>query len=145
MGKEFGDRLAEKLKSRGMTQKKLAEKAGITEAAMSHYIKGDRIPRAGVPARIAEELGTTSEYLLIDFAFWMQEHYREGDPETGLIKVVFKNVRSFQIPPNTEWGETSILEMGEEDRYVRFWLINDMTDDSLEILIETDEVEVRIL
>ena len=83
--------------------------------------------------------------ILIDFAFWMQEHYREGDPETGLIKVVFKNVRSFQIPPNTEWGETSILEMGEEDRYVRFLLINDMTDDSLEILIETDEVEVRIL
>lgn len=64
MGKEFGDRLAEKLKSRGMTQKKLAEKAGITEAAMSHYIKGDRIPRAGVRARIAEELGTTSEYLM---------------------------------------------------------------------------------
>ena len=64
MGKEFGDRLAELLKSRKMTQKKLAEKAGVTEAAMSHYIKGDRVPRASVLARIAENLGTTSEYLM---------------------------------------------------------------------------------
>ncbi len=64
MGKEFGDRLAELLKSKGITQKKLAEKAGVTEAAMSHYIKGDRVPRTAVLARIAENLETTSEYLM---------------------------------------------------------------------------------
>ncbi|MCR5648661.1 MAG: helix-turn-helix domain-containing protein [Oscillospiraceae bacterium] len=60
----FSVRLEELLKARRMTQKELAEKAEVTEAAMSHYIKGDRTPRSSVLARIAMALGTTSEYLM---------------------------------------------------------------------------------
>ena len=60
----FSIRLEEMLKTRQMTQKALAEKAEVTEAAISHYIKGDRIPRSAVLARIAMALGTTSEYLM---------------------------------------------------------------------------------
>ena len=60
----FGERLNELIKSCRMTQKELAKKANVTEAAMSHYIKGDRTPRSAVLARIAIALGTTSEYLL---------------------------------------------------------------------------------
>jgi transcriptional regulator with XRE-family HTH domain len=52
------------LKNRRMAQKELAEKAGITEAAVSHYIKGDRTPRSAVLARIANALGTSSDYLM---------------------------------------------------------------------------------
>jgi len=61
---DFSIRLEEMLKARRMTQKELAEKAEVTEAAMSHYIKGDRTPRSSVLARIAMALGTTSEYLM---------------------------------------------------------------------------------
>ena len=64
MSEMFGERLIELLKTRKLTQKKLSKKAGVTEAAISHYIKGDRVPRASVLARIADTLGTTSEYLL---------------------------------------------------------------------------------
>lgn len=60
----FAQRLGEQLKLHRMTQKELAEKAGVTEAAMSHYVKGDRIPRSSVLARIAAALGTTSDYLM---------------------------------------------------------------------------------
>lgn len=60
----FSERLAKLLKMRGMRQKDLAEKAAITEAALSHYLKGDRTPRSSVLARIAEALGTTSDYLM---------------------------------------------------------------------------------
>lgn len=60
----FSIRLEEMLKARQMTQKDLATKAEVTEAAMSHYIKGDRTPRSVVLARIAMALGTTSEYLM---------------------------------------------------------------------------------
>ena len=49
---------------KGITQKELAKLADVTEAAMSHYIKGDRTPRSSVLARIAMALGTTSEYLM---------------------------------------------------------------------------------
>jgi transcriptional regulator with XRE-family HTH domain len=47
-----------------MTQKQLSEKAGITEAAISHYIKGNRVPRASVLGRLAIALNTTTDYLL---------------------------------------------------------------------------------
>jgi len=47
-----------------MTQKELAAKAEVTEAAMSHYIRGDRTPRSSVLARIAKALDTTSDYLM---------------------------------------------------------------------------------
>ena len=60
----FGERLAEMIKAKGLSQKELAQLASVTEAAMSHYVKGDRIPRASVLVRIAEALGTTADYLM---------------------------------------------------------------------------------
>ena len=60
----FGQRLSDLLKEKGMQQQTLAQIAGVTEAAVSHYIKGDRVPRASVMSRIAEALGTTSDYLM---------------------------------------------------------------------------------
>ncbi len=57
-------RLEELLKTRGITQKELAKRSGVTEAAISHYIKGDRTPRSSVLSRIAIELNTTSDYLM---------------------------------------------------------------------------------
>ena len=60
----FNCRLEQLIKERNMTQKELANKAEVTEAAISHYIKGDRIPRSSVLARIAMALDTTSEYLM---------------------------------------------------------------------------------
>ena len=60
----FNERLSGLLNDKRMSQKELAVKAGVTEAAISHYIKGDRIPRASVLARIADILETTSDYLM---------------------------------------------------------------------------------
>ena len=60
----FGERLLALLHEQHLNQKQLAHKAGITEAAMSHYIKGDRVPRSTILAKIAAELGTTSDYLM---------------------------------------------------------------------------------
>lgn len=61
---ELGRRLKELLEKKGITQKELAEMAGCTEAAVSHYIKGDRVPRSSVLAKIAVALDTTSDYLM---------------------------------------------------------------------------------
>ena len=64
MAGTFGERLSELIRIRDYSQKELAKRAGVTEAAMSHYVKGDRYPRASVLARIADALGTTSDYLM---------------------------------------------------------------------------------
>lgn len=60
----IGGRLAELLSEKGMSQKELAERACVSEAAVSHYLKGDRVPNSSTLANIATVLGTTSSYLL---------------------------------------------------------------------------------
>ena len=42
MGKDLGLRISESLQKRGMTQKELAGRIGLTEAVISRYISGDR-------------------------------------------------------------------------------------------------------
>lgn len=74
---KLGKRMNELLVNRHMTQKELAQKAGITEAAVSHYIKGDRIPRSSVLSKIAMVLDTTSEFLL------------EGVPQNSADELLF--------------------------------------------------------
>ncbi len=57
-------RLKELLEAQGMSQKDLSVKAGITESAVSHYLKGDRVPRGAILLNIANALGVTTDYLL---------------------------------------------------------------------------------
>ena len=52
--KSTGERIKTLLKEEKMTQKQLAELSGVTESALSHYIKGDRIPSGVVSANIAQ-------------------------------------------------------------------------------------------
>ena len=47
-----------------ISQKELADMAGVTEAAMSRYLSGERQPRAETLANMATALHTTSNDLL---------------------------------------------------------------------------------
>lgn len=58
------ERIADLLKKKGYTQKELAAMVGVTEAAMSKYLKGDRTPRPEIIANLATALDTTSDYLI---------------------------------------------------------------------------------
>lgn len=73
----LSERLLTLLREQHLNQKQLAQKVGVTEAAMSHYIKGDRVPRSTVLAKMAAELGTTSDYLMEGTS----THSTEGFPE----------------------------------------------------------------
>lgn len=61
---DFGSRLAVLLDERGLTQLELAARVGVTRAAMSRYVSGDREPRFVTLVRIAEELSVHVEELL---------------------------------------------------------------------------------
>lgn len=80
MVRSMAQRLAELLVQQKLTQKELAQRSGITEAAISRYIKGDRVPRGVNLAKIADALGTTTDYLLGQDTF-------EGD-EKKLVKTL---------------------------------------------------------
>lgn len=52
------------LNQRKMTQKDLAHESGVTEAAISKYVNGDREPRAVTMAKIAAALNVTTDELM---------------------------------------------------------------------------------
>ena len=103
---EIGTRLKQLLEKKRITQKELAIKVGCTEAAISHYIKGDRVPRARVLTQIAIALDTTSEYLM------------EGVPTdvTGELdyakKLIARNVSQMS---KSEKREIINILMGDDD------------------------------
>ena len=50
MGKELGLRITEILHKRGITQKELSSRIGVTKAVISRYVSGDRDPKPEVLA-----------------------------------------------------------------------------------------------
>ena len=56
--------IKEILEAKGMSQRELAEKAGITEVTMSRYINGNRVPKAPVAMCIARALGVDIEEIV---------------------------------------------------------------------------------
>ena len=64
MARGITNQIAKLLSEQNMTQKELAQLTGMTESTISHYMKGDRVPRGGNLVKIAKALGTTTDYLL---------------------------------------------------------------------------------
>lgn len=64
MAKEITNRIRGLLSRLNMSQKELSLATGITESAISHYVKGDRVPRGVNLIKIAKALDTTVDYLL---------------------------------------------------------------------------------
>ena len=61
---KIGDRIHSLLKQSGYSQKELASMVGVTEAAMSRYLKNEREPKIEVVANLATALNTTVDYLI---------------------------------------------------------------------------------
>lgn len=64
MEQSLGNRIAKLLNQSNMTQRELANKIHITEASMSRYVRGNRIPKGSTIANITAILHTTTDYLL---------------------------------------------------------------------------------
>ncbi len=59
-----GQRIKKILDNQGMTQRELAEKAGVTESAISRYVRDERIPQTLILIGICDTLHVSSDYLL---------------------------------------------------------------------------------
>ena len=64
MEEMFSDRLKRTLKERGYSQKELAERSHLTEAAVSKYLSGYRTPHLEILVDLANALNVTTDYLL---------------------------------------------------------------------------------
>lgn len=75
----FKDKLKEKRLESGLTQAELAKKVGVTTRTIQNYELGNRKPaNMEVVQRIAEALGTTTEYLLGSSGIYAVEAHEKG-------------------------------------------------------------------
>lgn len=75
----FSEKLKEKRTAAGLTQVELAKKAGVTERTIQNYELGTRRPaNMVVVQRIADALGTTTEYLLSSGETLVVEAHERG-------------------------------------------------------------------
>lgn len=65
----LADRLRDMLAVRGWTQTDLAERAGLTHAAVNRYVNGRREPRAETVAAIGEALDVNPADLIGDWGY----------------------------------------------------------------------------
>ena len=91
---------------------------------------------------IAIENNGVTIRMIIDFAFWMQENYKEGHAETGPLAVSFINVTEYDCPDQLPLEEISILKASLQDNSIVFALLNDITDEYHEIRIAAQEITI---
>ena len=60
------EKMAEIIREKGIEQKGLAEKVGISEAMMSFVVRGLKEPSLTVLARIARELGVSAAEFIVE-------------------------------------------------------------------------------
>ena len=101
--KEWPDRIKLRMKALGLTQAALAEKMGMTRAAIGHYLSGRRVPPVKKYEKMAEILQTEAAWLQYGIAL-------EIDPETYTkrYKIVDDLPTLFPIPI-LSWEQVDVI------------------------------------
>jgi transcriptional regulator with XRE-family HTH domain len=97
---EFGDRLKQARQKKGWNQEQLAKETGLTQASISQYEKGVRLPPPKIMEQLAESLGVTKDFLAGD---------EEGAFER---KILMRNIDS--LSPESIAKINAIAEMMKE-------------------------------
>lgn len=109
MARSMTYRIKEMLIEKNISQKRLSEMTGITESAISHYIKGDRVPRGTNLVKIAKALGTTADDLL--------SGDKEMDKESDLVfakSLIARNASQMTKEERMEFISL-LMDKGEND------------------------------
>lgn len=113
----LGNRIADLLKQRGMAQRELAVKAGITEKSMASIVSGERTPMGPTVVNIANALRTTPDYLL-------GKEEKKEEETTGLttkeqerkaIQKIRKIVNDLGETSYVGFAMEGVLEIAEEN------------------------------
>lgn len=84
--------------------------------------------------------------LVINFAFWMQKDFVEGDEENGLIEVTFRNVENYACEGGDPAGDfVGILNAVVDEDKIVISLLDDENEAYIEMKITSGAVDVRKL
>ena len=131
---DIGKKILRIMKEKGMSQKQLATASGITEAAISKYISGEREPRITFLKRIADALDVPADEFLYEKVDH-PEHYQGKNECIDVMIAMFgaEAVKSFcrcnaykyrfradkkngeEDIRKAEWYESKLIELGGVD------------------------------
>lgn len=92
----FGERLHEALESKGITQRDLAKRVGLSEVSVSRYVRGDRRPDTDMLREISLVTGIATDWLL-------------GIDDMKPIALTYADVKAIKKP----------MLLWQEDRYTK--------------------------
>ena len=78
----FSENLKAAIEMSGITQRKLAMMTGLTEAAITRYIKGEREPRIGQAKKLSQALGISLDLLFSEIPKKTRNLWESTKPST---------------------------------------------------------------
>lgn len=113
---DIGKKILRIMKEKEMSQKQLAKASGITEAAISKYISGEREPRITFLKRIADALDVPADEFLYEKVDH-PEHYQGKNECIDVMIVMFgaEAVKSFCRCNAYKYRFRADKKNGEED------------------------------
>ena len=91
----IGIRISVLLKKKRIKQKEFAESIGLTEATMSRYISGSRVPKSKNITKIASALHTTTDYLLYG-------RHKEEDSYYQVKNAITRYAKTWSVKQKTD-------------------------------------------
>ena len=86
----------------------------------------------------------TSVNIEVEFCYWQQENYKEGDLEVGMIEISFSDISFFDSGSlSGEIDYYSILEAEIDADILIINLLDDFNDEYYTISIKADKVAVK--
>lgn len=80
----------------------------------------------------------------IDFCYWQQKNYTDDMPETGMITLVFSDVKDVDYTPFEIDSDEIISVQNDSQNELFFEVCNDMTEECHSLRIEAQQVEILI-
>lgn len=121
MGAACGARIRRRRQELGMTQLDLAERTGLSEAAVRSYELGARNPKDAHREAIAEALGVSADYLREHDGYRESEivHFLMEMEEAGFLRPVLIDGTAYVMPVQANLVD-GIQEWAEKERNWRF-------------------------
>ena len=107
----FGDKLKEERKKKGMSQKELGQKLGVSQAMIAQYEKGDRTPKIETINKIAQALDINPSILIRcnNNVSWIDLFSGNADVRNHILNEILEEVDI------TEDDLQNIIETTQED------------------------------
>lgn len=117
MGATCGARIRRRRQELGMTQLDLAERTGLSEAAVRSYELGTRNPKDAHREAIAEALGVSADYLREHDGYRESEivHFLMEMEDAGFLRPVLIDGTAYVMPVQANL-EDGIQEWAEKER-----------------------------